>query len=101
MRVSRTGTARFAKVVEECGRPELFLLWTRPEQDKRFMAAVRQNRVMTIKQETVGSAKDFGVVGVLEEKNVSFLVFPKSLQPFKDPRIVRIKCDSGKTPRPV
>jgi len=26
------------------------------------MTAVRQNRVLTINQETVGSAKDFGVV---------------------------------------
>lgn len=33
-----TGTARFAKVIEECGRPEIVLLWTKPERDKPFMA---------------------------------------------------------------
>ena len=101
MNLSKTGTARFASVVEAAGKPEVVSLWTKPERDKKFMAAVRQNRVVTVKQATVGSAKDFGVVGFLREKNSSFLVFPKSLQAFKDRRIVGIKYDLIQTPGPI
>src|SRR4051812_689097 len=101
MNVSKTGTARFAAVVEVAGKPEVVSLWTKPERDKKFMAAVRQNRVMTIKQATVGSAKDFGVVGFLREKNSSYLVFPKSLGAFTDRRIVGIKYELIQTPGPL
>lgn len=101
MRAVKTGTVRFAKVSDECGEPVTVSLWTEPERDKSFMTAVRQNRVMSIKQETAGSAKDFGVVGFLREKNVSYLVFPKSLEAFKDRRIVGIKYDLIHTPGPV
>jgi hypothetical protein len=101
MTVSKTGTVRFAKVVEAAGNPEIVSLWTKPERDKGFMAAVRQNRVMTIKQETVGSSKDFGVADFLREKNVSYLVFPESLNEFKARRIVGIKYDLIETPQPT
>jgi len=101
MKVSETGTARFAKVVEQSGKPEVVSLWAKPERDKPFMTAVQQNRVMTIKQETVSSARDFGIVGFLREKNVSYLVFPKPLNEFKDRRIVGIKYDLIETARPV
>jgi hypothetical protein len=88
-------------VVETAGKPEVVSLWTKPERDKNFMTAVRQNRVMTIKQKTVGSAKDFGVVGFLREKNASYLVFPTPLTEFQDRRIVGIKYDLIETPGPV
>ena len=48
---------------------------------------------MTVKQETVGAKADFGVVGFLQEKNVSYLLFPKSLARFKDARVIGIKYD--------
>jgi hypothetical protein len=101
MRISKTGTVRFAKVVEAAGRPEVVSLWTKPERDKSFMTAVRQNRVMTVKQETAGSAKDFGIVGFLRQKTVSYLVFPKPLKAFQDRRIVGIKYDLIETPGPI
>jgi hypothetical protein len=101
MRVSKSGTARFAKVVEAVGKPEIVSLWTKPERDKSFMAAVRQNRVMTVRQETVGSSKDFGIVGFIREKNVSYLVFPKTLKDFQGQRIVGIKYDLIETPGPI
>jgi|KBSMisStandDraft_5_1062788.scaffolds.fasta_scaffold217747_2 hypothetical protein len=101
MTVSKTGTVRFGKVVEAIGKPEIVALWTKPERDKRFMAAARQNRVMTIKQETVGSVKDFGTVGFLREKNVSYLVFPKPLKEFEGRRIVGIQYDLIETPEPI
>jgi hypothetical protein len=101
MELSQTATARFASVVEATGKPEVVSLWTRPERDKRFMAAVRLNRVMTIEHTTPGSAKDFGVVGFLRGKSSSYLVFPKSLDQFKDRRIVGIKYNLIQTPGPV
>lgn len=101
MNLAKTGTVRFTKIVEAVGKPEVVSLWTNPERDKNFMTAVRQNRVMSVKQETVGSAKDFGVVGFLREKNVSYLVFPKSLKEFEDRRVVGINYDLIGTPEPI
>src|ERR1051325_143053 len=101
MNVLTSRTVRFAKVVETAGTPEVISLWTKPERDQRFMTAVRQNRVMTIKQQTVGSAKDFGLVGFLREKNVSYLIFPRSLKPFQDCRVVEIIYDLIKTSEPL
>jgi hypothetical protein len=101
MTSSKTATVRFAKVVQAAGKPEVVSLWIKPERDKTFMSAVRQNRVMTVKQETVGSAKDFGIVGFLREKNVSYLIFPNSLKKFEDRRIVGIKYDLIETPAPI
>jgi hypothetical protein len=101
MKLAKTGPVRFTKIVEAAGRPAVVSLWTKPERDKNFTTAVRQSRVVSIKQETVGSAKDFGVVGFLREKNVSYLVFPNSLKEFEDRRIVGIKYDLIETSNPI
>lgn len=55
MKEPTTKGVRFTAVVEACGQPEVAYLWAPPQQDKSFMSAVRQQRVMTIKQETVGT----------------------------------------------
>lgn len=57
------------------------------------MKAVKEGRVLTIKQEPTSTHKDFGVVGFLKEKFVTYLVFPKSLQKFSNQRVVGIKYD--------
>jgi hypothetical protein len=101
MKVSSTKTLRFTALVQEAGQPEAANLWTRPEADKPFMKAVRENRVLTVKQENLGSSKDFGVVGFLREKNVSYLVFPKALDKFKDRRVIGIKYDLVQTAPPL
>lgn len=101
MNVLTSGTARFTKVAEAAGNPEVISLWTKPERDKRFMTAIHQNRVMTIKQEAGGSAKDFGIVGFRREKNASYLIFPRSLKPFLGQRIVGIKYDLIESPAPI
>jgi hypothetical protein len=85
--------ARFASVVEACGRPQVAVLWSRPQKDKAFMVAVRQVRVMTITQEQSGARKDFGHVGLIREKNASYFVFPKPLTRFRNRRIVGINYD--------
>jgi hypothetical protein len=101
MKVFSTKTVRFTALVQASGQPEVANLWTRPEEDKPFMKAVRENRVLTVKQENLGSSKDFGVVGFLREKNVSYLVFPKSLEKFKDRRVIGIKYDLVRTGGPL
>ena len=55
------------------------------------MALVREERVLSLKQEPTGTKKDFGTVGFLQEKYVSYLIFPKPLTPFAGKRVVGIK----------
>jgi hypothetical protein len=74
-------------------------LWTDPRQDKGFQAAVRQNRVLTVKQETVGSRKDFGVPGFFQEPHVAYWVFPKPLDDFADKRIIGIDYSLLESPK--
>lgn len=64
-------TARFAKVVADCGTPELVVLWGEPT--KSFLAADKQDRVMTVLQPVVGSQKDYGLVGFQPGKSASYL----------------------------
>src|ERR1043166_4335880 len=90
-------TARFSEVVQACGKPEAVTLWTKPQENKSFMGAVKQDRVMTVKQEAVGTKKDSGAIGFRAEKGVTYFVFPKPLTAFKDRRIVGIRYDLVKT----
>jgi hypothetical protein len=94
-------TTRFTEVVNTAGKPELAYLWTDPAKDKPFMAAVRQKRVMTLNQETVGNRKDFGLVGFHPGKHASYLIFPKPLSAFNGRRIVGIKYDLLGSPQPM
>jgi hypothetical protein len=86
-------TVRFAQVVQESGRPDPVTLWTDPQKDSGFQAAMRQNRVMTVIQETVGTHKDLAIVGFHPVEHASYLVFPKSLGKFEGKRVVGIKYD--------
>ncbi len=99
--LAKAPTARFAEVVKKCGSPETVSLWTDPQKDKSFMAAVGQDRVMTVKQTTGGSKRDFGVVGFLRKGRATYLLFPKPLTAYKDKRIIGMKYDLMKTPAPV
>ena len=93
-----SATARFSQIVETCGKPELHVLWGPPEADRDFQRAVKAGRVMTIHQENVGSKKDFGVIGFSQDEPAQFLIFPKSLKPFADRRVVGIKYESLEPP---
>ena len=86
-------SARFAAVVQKAGKPELLTLWEEPQKDPTLRKAVKENRLLTVKQENVGTKKDFGMVGFEEESPASYLVFPKSLKEFSGKRIVGIKYD--------
>src|ERR1041384_4707843 len=99
-------TARFSAVVESAGKPELYLPLADPKLDRNFMRAVREKRVMSIKQEPTGTKKDFGTVGFVAEKYLTYLIFPKPLTAFAGKRIIGIKYDAVRdagvsTARPV
>src|SRR4051812_42873594 len=93
MRGARPKAVHFSAVVEACGRPEPVTLWTEPAKDKRFMAAVRENRIMTVETENVGTRKDSGMIGFIKERNASYFLFPKSLDAFKGKAVNGINYD--------
>jgi hypothetical protein len=96
-------TVRFSAILKTAGKPQTYLPLSDPKRDKDFMRAVREDRVVSLKQEPTGTKKDFGSVGFLPERYISYLIFPKPLTAFKDKRIVGIKydalADSISTPR--
>jgi hypothetical protein len=52
-------TVRFAALVQKSGKPEVATLWTKPEEDKAFMDAMKHNRVLTVAQRLKGNKKGF------------------------------------------
>jgi hypothetical protein len=88
-------SARFTEVVKAAGRPHVVTLWTRPEEDREFMNAVRAQRVLTVRQENTGVRKDHGEAGFIADRHSSnlYLVFPKSIKEFEGKRVVGIKYD--------
>ena len=88
MKLLKVKTARFTRVVEKSGEPEVYTLWQKPGADRHFQSQIKNNRVMTIQKSESGT--DFGFVGFKERKGATYLVFPKSLKRFADKRIVGI-----------
>jgi hypothetical protein len=84
-------TVRFSKVIEACGKPDIHLLLIDPVKDKALQAAIKSDRVMTLYQQS--GSTDHGIVGFEQGRSRQFLVFPKSLKPFNDQRIVGIKYE--------
>ena len=88
MKLLKTKTARFSKVVEKCGKPQVYTLWQKPSADRRFQSQMKKNRVMTVLKSESGT--DFGIVGLKESKEARYLIFPKSLKAFAANRIIGI-----------
>lgn len=86
-------TVRFSQVVARSGDPEVYTLWTTPEEDRGFQTALKEHRVLTVHQETVGSRKDYGEVGFTKDRTGNLFVFPKSLKTFEGRRVVGVKYD--------
>jgi hypothetical protein len=86
-------TARFAKVVEQAGKPEIYLALIDPAKDRKLQAAMKAQRVMTVIQESVGTKADHGEVGFKSGPGRQFLVFPKTLRAFARRSVVGIKYD--------
>ena len=88
MKLLKTKTIRFSQIVEECGQPNVYTLWEKPDADRRFQAQLKNNRVMTIQKSDSGT--DFGIIGFKERKGARYLVFPRSLKPFVEKRVIGI-----------
>jgi hypothetical protein len=86
-------TVRFSQIVEKSGKPDAYILWTDPKKDTEFQRALKQNRVMTVHQETVGAKADYGTVGFDKKKTGELLLFPKSLKRFEGKKVVGVKYD--------
>jgi hypothetical protein len=92
-------TVRFSKLLEESGKPHPITPWGDAHHNQSFMKAVKEHRVVTLKQETTAKAKDFGKVGFLQEPYVSHLVFPKPLKAEPDVHVVSLKYDLLEEPQ--
>jgi hypothetical protein len=95
MKLLKTKTIRFADVVDNAGKPEVYTLWMKPASDKHFQSMIKSNRVMTVQKSESGT--DFGFAGFKMSKGARFLVFPKSLKRFENNRVVGINWDLVKT----
>ncbi len=58
---------RFASVVAVAGKPEVYLPLFDPKQDRAFMRALKENRVLSVRQEPTSTRADFGTVGFDEK----------------------------------
>ena len=88
MKLLKVKTARFAQVVETCGKPQVYTLWQKPSTDRHLQSQLKNNRIMTILRSPSGT--DFGIVGFKENKEARYLIFPRSLKRFAGMRIVGI-----------
>jgi hypothetical protein len=88
MKLLKIKTARFAQVIENCGKPLVYTLWQKPSADRHLQAQIKKNRVMTILKSESGT--DFGIAGFKESRDARYLVFPKSLKRFAERRIIGI-----------
>jgi hypothetical protein len=88
------GTVRFSALVQAGGKPKIYLPLSDPKQDRNFMRAVREERVLSLIQKPTGAKKAFGTVGFVSEKHVAYLIFPKPLTAFADRRVVGIKYET-------
>ncbi len=88
MKLLKVKKARFAQVVEDCGKPQVYTLWQKPSTDRHLQSQLKNNRVMTILKSESGT--DFGIVSLKESKEARYLIFPKSLKRFADKRIIGI-----------
>jgi hypothetical protein len=90
-------TIRFRELVKTAGTPEPKSLWTDPKEDREFMRAVKQNRVLTVIQES--SKTDFGEVGFHQHQHALYFVFPKPL-PTDEGKVIGIKYDLAEVREP-
>jgi hypothetical protein len=88
MKLLTIKTTRFSRIVEKCGKPQVYTLWQKPSADRHLQAQIKKSRVMTILKSERGT--DFGIVGFKESREARYLVFPKSLKRFAEKRIIGI-----------
>ncbi len=86
-------TVRFSNLVDSSGKPDTYLLFVEPEDDRTFQKAVKSKRVVTVFQNASGNKTDHGEVGFAPGPSRQYLVFPKSVGAFDGRKVVGIKYD--------
>jgi hypothetical protein len=86
-------SVRFSELVKRYGQPEIKLLWTNPKEDRAFMSAVEQGRVLTLFQDPGSKHRDVGEIGFHQKQHASYLFFPKRLDERAGVKVVGIKYD--------
>ena len=86
-------TVRFSVLVNDAGKPDTYLLFVKPEDDKTFQKAIKAKRVVTVFQNASGNKTDHGEVGFQPGPSRQYLVFPKSVGAFDGRKVVGIKYD--------
>jgi len=89
---------RFRDLVKTAGTPEPKSLWADPRNDRDFMRAIKQRRVLTVVQES--RRKDFGELGFHQRPNALYFVFPKPL-PAEEGKVIGIRYDLAEPGAPV
>ena len=84
-------TVRFSRVVEKCGKPEVYLLMT--ETDPEFQKALHADKIMSLSGDSHGAGTEYGTVGYDKKRKGQLLLFPKTLKAFEDVKVVGIKYD--------
>src|SRR5687768_9484081 len=56
-------TVRFSQVVSSAGKPSTHLQLVAVNEDRALQSAIKQHRVMSVNQSTVGTTADHGVIG--------------------------------------
>jgi hypothetical protein len=92
------GVIRFRDLVKMAGTPEPKSLWSDPKNDRDFMRAVKQKRVLTVVQES--KRKDFGELGFHQHPGALYFIFPKPL-PAEEGRVIGIKYDLAEPGEPA
>ena len=90
---------RFSTLVEQSGKPDVHVLLVAPESDEVLQKAIKGRRIVSLKQEPTSTRKDFGIVGFLNEKHVSYLIFPKALKAAEGQRVVGLKYELVEQPK--
>jgi len=88
MKLLKIKTARFSRIVENRGKPQVYTLWQKPSTDRHLQSQIKRNRLMTILKSESGT--DLGIVGFKESREARYLIFPKSLKRFEEKRIIGI-----------
>lgn len=57
------------------------------------MRAVKDNRVLTIRQEPTSKKKDAGQIGFYETPHASYLIFPEPLPKNKEAKVIGVKYE--------
>lgn len=100
MEVKTKKQVRFDAVAQTAGQPIQVTLWTKSEDDREFMRAVKDRRVVTVIQHNVGTKKDYGIVGFYPQDRATYLLFPKPLGLADETKIVGIKYEQLATAEP-